>query len=140
MNKKDLRLLLKPLVKECIKEVLFEEGFLSNIISEVVVGLRAPEVITESNEDQGHDHGAQLAIEQQREKLNEARQRMAEAIGRDAYQGMDLFEGTQPLPRGGNPDAGTEPTSPLGAYAPNDEGVNIDTLFGKVGRNWKKLI
>ena len=39
MNKRDLNKMLKPLIKECVKEVIFEEGALSKIISEVMVGL-----------------------------------------------------------------------------------------------------
>ena len=41
MKKTELAKILKPLVKQCIKEVLFEEGILSNIVSEVVTGLNA---------------------------------------------------------------------------------------------------
>ena len=39
MNKNELKKILKPLIKECIKEVIFEDGTLSTIISEVAVGL-----------------------------------------------------------------------------------------------------
>ena len=38
MNKNELKKILKPLIKECIKEVIFEDGTLSTIISEVVKG------------------------------------------------------------------------------------------------------
>ena len=38
MNKKELKRLMKPIVVECIKEALFEEGILSGIISEVIKG------------------------------------------------------------------------------------------------------
>ena len=42
-NKKQITTVLKPLIKECIKEVLFEEqGVLSNVISEVVKGIQTP--------------------------------------------------------------------------------------------------
>ena len=40
MKKQELAKILKPLVKQCIKEVLFEEGVLSNVISEVVIGFK----------------------------------------------------------------------------------------------------
>ena len=40
MNKSDLKKLIKPLVKECIHEVLLEEGLLSNVVSEVAKGLQ----------------------------------------------------------------------------------------------------
>ena len=35
MKKADLKQLIKPLVKECIHEVLLEEGLLSNVVAEV---------------------------------------------------------------------------------------------------------
>ena len=38
MNKKELKALIKPIVKECINEVLLQEGVLSSIISEVMIG------------------------------------------------------------------------------------------------------
>ena len=38
MKKDELKKVLKPLIKECIKEVIFEEGTLSTIIREVVDG------------------------------------------------------------------------------------------------------
>ena len=41
MNKKELKALIKPIVKECINEVLLQEGVLSSIISEVMIGTQA---------------------------------------------------------------------------------------------------
>ena len=40
MKKTDLKQLIKPLVKECIHEVLIEEGLLSNVVSEVAKGMQ----------------------------------------------------------------------------------------------------
>ena len=48
MNKKELKAALKPLIKECIKEVIFEDGTLSTIISEVATGLGSANVISEA--------------------------------------------------------------------------------------------
>ena len=46
MNKKELKQILEPLIKECIKEVIFEGGTISSIISEVVKGVGEPIVET----------------------------------------------------------------------------------------------
>ena len=35
MDKAELKKILRPLIKECVKEVIFEDGTLSTIISEV---------------------------------------------------------------------------------------------------------
>ena len=49
MNKNELKKILKPLIKECIKEVLFEEdGALSHVIKEVAVGLAGKQQINEA--------------------------------------------------------------------------------------------
>ena len=40
MKKNDLKKLIKPLVKECIHEVLLEEGLLSNVVAEVAKGMQ----------------------------------------------------------------------------------------------------
>ena len=45
MKKSELRQVLKPLIKECIKEVIFEEGILSNIVSEVAQGLGGQTIV-----------------------------------------------------------------------------------------------
>ena len=50
MKKSDLKELIKPLVKECIHEVLLEEGLLSNVVSEVAKGLHSGPIITEQVE------------------------------------------------------------------------------------------
>ena len=53
MNKKQLLAALKPLVKECVKEVIFEEGVLSSLISEVVKGTEMT-TIKEKNSPRYH--------------------------------------------------------------------------------------
>ena len=45
MKKNDLKKLIKPLVKECIHEVLLEEGLLSSVVSEVAKGLQGNLVV-----------------------------------------------------------------------------------------------
>ena len=45
MKKNELKSLIKPLVKECIQEVLIEEGLLSNIVSEVAKGMQGNLVV-----------------------------------------------------------------------------------------------
>ena len=40
MKKNELKQLIKPLVKECIHEVLIEEGLLANVVAEVTKGMQ----------------------------------------------------------------------------------------------------
>tara|TARA_B100000214_G_scaffold366559_1_gene335666 strand:+ start:126 stop:542 length:417 start_codon:yes stop_codon:yes gene_type:complete len=138
MKNNELKKMLKPLIKQCIKEVIFEEGVLSGIISEVVGGLSTGQTVMEAKEENiftGPDRA-----QEKKKRLSETRKKLSEAIAKEGYNGVNVFEGTEPLSSGGNPGAPTAPTSPLSGYAPGDAGVNIDGLFSVAGKNWSKLI
>src|SRR6056300_990432 len=95
MNKEQLKKTLKPLIKECIKEVIFEDGVLSGIISEVVKGTGSQRIV-ETRQPVTYK-APQVDYEAQERKMKERRRKMLDSVGRDAYNGVDLFEGTQPL-------------------------------------------
>ena len=48
MKRDELKKILKPLIKECIKEVIFEEGVLSTLVSEAVIGVSQTSQLLES--------------------------------------------------------------------------------------------
>ena len=73
-------------------------------------------------------------------KLRETKKRMLDAIGGEAYAGVDLFEGTTPLSSGGTPGSAPTPHSPLSGMSPSDKGVDITKLFPEAPEIWKKLI
>jgi Txe/YoeB family toxin of Txe-Axe toxin-antitoxin module len=139
MNKTELKKILRPLIKECIKEVIFEEGALSTIISEVVKGTSQtlvqeskPRVKLESEAD------ARQRRESKKKVIQERQKKLLDSIGRDAYNGVDLFEGTTPLSGRNN---GTS-TTPYGSKAldgvdPRDAGVDISKFSST--DVWKKL-
>ena len=132
MNKEQLKKTLKPMIKECIKEVIFEEGILSSIISEVVKGTAQP--LIESHQPTYQQPQVDYEAKQRAEK--ERRRRMLDSIGKDAYNGIDLFEGTQPLreSRSSTPHG----SKALDGIAPNDPGVNLAAL-GVNTAIWSKL-
>ena len=137
MNKEQLKKTLKPLIKECIKEVIFEEGVLSGIISEVVKGTGGQRIV-ESQQPQTYQK-PQVDYELQERKRKERRRKILDSVGRAAYNGVDLFEGTTPL---SNRDSGRS-SSPHGSKAldgvsPNDPGVDI-SAFGASSAIWSKL-
>jgi len=136
MTKTDLKKVLRPLIKECVKETLFEEGVLSNIISEVVRGLGSKQQpIVEQKQNKDAMKKMQIEEKENRnKKLNETRKKMLDAINKDAYGGVDIFEGTTPLSKGGAPDAATTPQGPLAGVDASDPGVDISGLFGKFRR------
>jgi hypothetical protein len=45
MNKAQLKKLIKPVVKECIQEVLIEEGLLTEVVSQVTAGLAKQPIV-----------------------------------------------------------------------------------------------
>jgi hypothetical protein len=138
MNKAELKKILKPLIKQCIKEVIFEDGTLSNIISEVAKGLgsnnpssAAPPLFEKQKKN--IQSGTDVRTKSKNQKLKEHKKRLLDSIGKNAYNGVDLFEGVTPAP---SPNQSSH--SPLSNIAPNDPGVDI-SKFGAMANVWKKL-
>jgi len=136
MKKTELKKILKPLVTECIKEVMFEDGVLSGIITEVARGLAAPSTTLEPTPptdpvvermQRNAFHGAQS------DRLSDQKSKLMAAIGRDAYNGVNLFEGTTPAP---TQTEGAHQASPMAHQPVGDPGVDISNLFGSVAPNW----
>jgi len=132
VKKSDLKELIKPLVKECIHEVLLEEGLLSNVVSEVAKGLQATPVIKEQAE------AAAPRSPIPTRDYSKNRKKLMDTIGNDAYNGVNLFEGTEPTrDTGGAPTAGTAGAVDLGDH--RDSGVDISSLVGGASRMWEAL-
>ena len=129
MKTNELKKVLKPLIKQCIKEAIFEDGVLSGIISEVVKGVNVVPVIKEEKTKTMFD------LEERKEKkskmLKEQRKKILDSIGKDSFNGVNVFEGTDAMA----PESNSR--SPLANIAPNDSGVDIAGLFNS---NWSKLI
>ena len=148
MNKNELKKVLKPLIKECIKEVLFEEkGALSHIISEVATGLSSTSrsVVTEREQSHPKSTGSKSNIpvrEQKNRDINKAlrehKKKLLDAIGADAYGGVNLFEGTTPAPPPASKGAAQ---GALSGVDPRDPGVDISNLFsGKSSAIFNKMM
>ena len=92
MKKSDLKQLIKPLVKECIHEVLLEEGLLSNVVAEVTKGLQGNLVVETAAPIRRNDSEIiRKKTAETNAKLEEHRRRMADSIGREAYNGVNVF-------------------------------------------------
>ena len=132
MKKNELKNMLKPLIKECIKEVIFEEGALSTIISEVMKGTSGSQRIVETERPK-QDFARQ---ERMMQEAKERKRKLLDSIGKDAYNGVNLFEGTTPAPA---PTSG-QGQGPLDGMSPNDPGVDISGIFsGHSAKIWQKL-
>ena len=136
MKKSELKKLLKPMIKECIKEVIFEEGVLSNIVSEVAQGIGRPALVEAKQHVAERDTARDERLAQQETTLKRRRSELLEAINKDAYGGVDLFEGTDPLSAGGSVKEGPQAQGPLSDISPNDPGVDISNIMDLAGNRW----
>jgi hypothetical protein len=132
----------KQLIKESVREVLVTEGFLSTIVAEVVKGI-GTNVVTESvikkEMPQEKIKFQEMKTQEKKKQLQETKKRMLDAIGKDVYGGVNVFEGTAPIRSGGSPDTTPSPNSVLGDIDPADPGVDISGLVGTTGA-WKEMI
>jgi hypothetical protein len=139
MKKSDLKTLIKPLVKECINEILIEEGLLANVVSEVVKGVqgnlvmeaqappRRPQPSTKSKQkDTGRN-----------EKLLGHRRKLMSAIDAEAYNGVNLFEQTEPL--SSQDSSSTQSGGSVDLGRPGDSGVDISSLMNGATEIWKAM-
>jgi len=132
-----LKQVLKPLVMECIKEAIFEEGILSTLVAEIASGMSGQSLVETkkpiSKLETKNDNTERVSM-----RLQESKNKILKAIGEDAYGGVNVFEGTQPLSTGGSPGAAPS-HSPMANIDPKDKGVNIDGLLGAFGNKWNAL-
>ena len=141
MKRSELKRLIKPIVKECIQESLLEDGVLSRVISEVVMGLNSKTNLV--REEKKILSQPQKVVEKREpealQNLRAQRQEMLDAIGGGNYNGVNLFEGTEPLNSGGSLGTPTAPSSALEGVAAHDPGVDIADLAGIFGNTWKAI-
>ncbi len=137
MKKSEFKKLIKPIVDECIKESLTENGLISTVIAEVAKGMSAATLISEAPEPEVSPMVNRMkrnAFEKDSSnKLQQHKNKLMEALGQEAYNGVNLFEGTTPAPA---QMTTTQQATPFSGHPPSDPGVDISNLFGAVGRSW----
>ena len=142
MNKTQLKKLIKPVVKECIQEVLIEEGLLTEVVSQVAAGMNQQPIV-ENKKKKKNDNLFNEDLQMKRktqevnQKLQEHRKKLLDSIGQDAYNGVDLFEGTEPMKQGAAP--GTTHRPNVLGDDPSDAGVDISSLMGQASKVWQAL-
>jgi len=142
MKKTELKTILKPLIKQCVREALLEEGILANIVTEVARGFspllsERKEVHTQGNLEQQRrlEQQKQHLEEEKYQRLKEQKRKVLDATG----FGNEIFEGVSPLAEGGSPGADPSP-GPLAGTDPVDSGVDISGIMALGGHKWKNLI
>ena len=71
---------LKALVKECVREIILEEGLLKTIVTEVAEGLNAG-LVVESRQAPVPNHEQDF-----RKQMNHSRKKVLGAIGKSGYE------------------------------------------------------
>jgi len=139
MKKSQLKRVIKPIVEECINEVLLEKGLLSSIISEVVKGiqpLQKPQVqrMPVMQENKLMQQQRQELEEQKYQMMKEQKRKLLDAAGFKT----DVFAGTQPIEEAADPSNGQ--AGALSGVAPSDAGVDINGIMAIANRDWSKMI
>lgn len=132
MNKKKLVEVLKPIIKECINEMLLEEGLLTKVVQQISEGMETPAVIEETTKPEPRKVEIPKA---EKSKMREARERMLESMGSERFNGVNIFEGTTPARASRSPQA--QASNPLSDIEPTDSGVDISSFANP---NWRKLV
>jgi hypothetical protein len=135
MNLNEIKKILKPLIKETVKEVLYEGGLLSGIVAEVAKGLQG-QVITETKQPVAKQP---LSSGPTPDEVKRRKKELLDAIGKDSFRGVDIFEGVSPTKIAPEPTATTQ-GSPLSGLDPNDSGVDISGIVALGGKNWNALV
>ena len=112
MKKEELKHIIKPLIKECLKEVLIEEGF-AKMLSETKQSLPVQEI----------KKSVQQNVNVKPTGLLEAKKKMLVAFGNSCF---DAFADTQPL---------QEDKEIIG----NDPGIDISRLLENK-QVWKQTL
>ncbi len=131
MDKNDLKKLLKPLIKECIREVLMEHG-LNSMLAES----KTPHVTQKTNIEQ--PLFKQQVIEK-KPVVSENQKKLLEEIGKSGYMNskFDPFSGTKPL----TDTQAYDGVAPSAASSMNtqDPGIDISSLLNENANKWKAL-
>jgi len=130
MKRNQLIKILKPLIKECVKEVIFEDGTLSGIITEVVQGLQGSTKQSIVEKKVIKSSAPSAAVVQARQSLEETKRNLQNSTGLKG-----IFEGTTPIHQSQeNPQHGA-----LSGVAPGDPGVDITGIMKIAGSAWGQL-
>jgi len=129
MNIKEIKATLKPLIKECIREVLMEAG-LSKMLTEAKY---EPEPVQAPVKKQEPSKQVQ--------QISEGRKKMLEEIGKSGYMNnkFDPFAGTKALTESQSKEGPS--MGPLKDIDPSDPGVDISGLMNNSNKKvWNTLI
>jgi len=139
MKRDELKKALKPLIKECIKEVIFEDGTLSGIITEVAKGLGSVNASATPKQQIAKPKNTFNRVRENinsnsdiKKHLEESKRKLENSAGLKG-----IFEGTEPLTK--TQSGNKSQHGALRDRDPNDAGVDISGIMSIAGNAWDQL-
>jgi hypothetical protein len=126
MKVSEFKKILKPIIRQTVKEVILEEGLLSGIVSEVAKGLQGNLIAEGSNE-----RSSLAAHPEDDERYEEERQKRIKKLNESVKIG-GIFSGTKQLPE--------QSQGALSGVHPKDSGVDITAIQKIANGKWKQLM
>tara|TARA_Y100000996_G_C22101956_1_gene470194 strand:- start:147 stop:530 length:384 start_codon:yes stop_codon:yes gene_type:complete len=127
MKSDEFKKILKPLIREAVREVILDEGILSNIVAEVAQGLQG-EVLTESR---SRKQKPETDYKQQQDLERDRQERIRKLNESSNLPGV--FSGTKEI-------SDSNGQGPLSGISPGDQGVDITAIQKIANGKWNKLI
>lgn len=135
MNKDALKTILKPVLKECLEEILAEQGLLKVLaeaqVAEVKLEPKKQEIKKQLQKLVGE--APQIA----KRAVNETQQRMQKELKQAGLltKNFDPFAGTKPLTE--SQASGSPTGGPLSGVDPEDKGIDISGIMNMAAGKWK---
>lgn len=128
MKSEEFKKILKPLIEKTVREVLLQEGVLSQVVSEVAKGLSNPIVETQRAASATLTDDSREQRELYERQKAERIKKLNESVG----FGADIFKGTKQAPA-------SDSKSALSGVSPTDSGVDISGIQKLAKGRWKAL-
>ena len=132
MKKTELKKVLKPLIKEAVREVILEEGMLSNIVTEVARGLSSQRLVAEGMTITRSAEPPQEDLEEKAQRIEAQRQEKIRRLNESSRLG-DVFRGTKEI-------VTEQGQGALSGVASSDKGVDISGIEALASGKWKALM
>ena len=127
MKSSEFKKILKPLIKEAVKEFILEEGVLSKIVSEVARGM-GPTMVESKKQKISH-----VDMAEKERLLETQRQERIKRLNESTGLGGEIFEGVKGIPQESSGHAA------LAGVSPADSGVDISGIMNIANGKWKTL-
>ena len=130
MKADEFKKILKPLIKQTVKEVLLQEGILSKVVAEVAKGLQQPLVERQITPVKA---AANRQVDRQEKKEYEKqRQERIKRLNESTGIGAEVFNNVKNIPE-------ADSQSPLSGIRSDDAGVDISGIQKLASGKWKQL-